>query len=83
MKNTFRSALVLLLAGSSTALAAADGAAGGIGWLTILFLTFGAVVILFQAVPGLILFFSLLKGIFSFSSRKTAPAVSMDQEKKS
>jgi hypothetical protein len=40
--------------------------------LLILFLGFFALIIVFQFVPGLILFFSMLKGIFTTASKRAA-----------
>lgn len=72
MKNILRNLLVLFPAASTPALAAGGSEANGIGLLVILFLAFCAVIVVFQAIPGLVLFFSMLRGLFSTSSRKAA-----------
>ncbi len=43
--------------------------------MTIAFLSFLAAIIAIQFIPGLILFFGLLRGIFSASTKKKAPVV--------
>ena len=60
------------------ALAQDGGIARGTSILVILFLGFAALIIVFQFVPGLVLFFSMLKGVFS-GLHKKVPA---KQEKK-
>jgi hypothetical protein len=60
------------------AFAADGGIATGTSILVILFLGFAALIIVFQFVPGLALFFSMLKGIFSGAHKK----VPVEQEKK-
>lgn len=47
------------------ALAASEGANAEIGWLGIIFLGFGALIIVFQFIPAVMLFGSMLKGLFS------------------
>jgi hypothetical protein len=56
------------------ALAANANAAKGSSILLILFLGFGALIVVFQFIPGLVLFFSMLKGLFTAAPKK-APAV--------
>lgn len=74
MKTTVR-ALIALLASSGTALAASGAEAEANGFLVTLFLAFGALVIAFQLVPGLILFGSMIRGLLS---RPTNEAVAGD-----
>lgn len=59
IKNT-----VMMLSLSSPALAAGGTEAAGNGFLVILFLGFGALIIVFQLIPGLMLFGSMIKGLF-------------------
>jgi hypothetical protein len=82
MKNILKAALVMFLAGSSTALAAGGGEVEGLSLLVIVFLAFGAVIVVFQAIPGLILFFSMIRGLFSATSRKAAPVTGGEGERK-
>ncbi len=49
---------------ASQALAAAGGKGEGSSILIILFLTFGALIIVFQLIPGVVLFVSMIKGLF-------------------
>ncbi len=72
MKATVRNTLLSLLGSSSMAFAAGGPETEGSGFLLALFLGFGALIILFQTIPGLILFGSMMKGIFSaFTSKAT------------
>ena len=82
MKNIFKIIFILLLFCSSTALAAGATGAKSMSLLTILFLAFGAVIIVFQAIPGLILFFSMIKGLFSTAPGKLGPASRDKSERK-
>jgi hypothetical protein len=84
MKNILKPALVVLLGSSSTALAAAGGAeTGGLSWMVILFLVFGGLILVFQLVPGFMLFYSMLKGFFSASAKDTVAAVGGEVDRKS
>lgn len=71
MKTTAR-ALFAFLAASGTALAASSAESEANGFLVTLFLAFGALVIAFQLLPGLILFGSMMKGLFSKPAREAA-----------
>ncbi len=64
MKNILKAALVVVLS-SSTAFAAGAGQGEGLSTLTILFLVFGATILVFQLVPGIALFVSMIRGLFS------------------
>jgi hypothetical protein len=66
MKNVLK-ILVPIVAGSATAAsAAANGAEpGGNGMLVWFFIGFGAMVVLFQAAPAVVMFASMMKGLFS------------------
>jgi hypothetical protein len=75
MKNITGKALLALAAGTTTAYAATGAESSGPGFLTITFLAFLAAIIAIQFIPGLILFFGLLRGIFSASTKKKVSAV--------
>jgi len=66
------SALLLSLTITGTQALAASGAANpeGMSLLATFFLAFGALIILFQFLPGIALFMGMLKGIFSSSSAR-------------
>lgn len=82
MKTVLQSILAAFL-GSATAAIAAEGAAtGGTSPLVIFFLTFFALVVVFQLVPGLLLFVSALRALFS-GARKQAPAADGEPDKTS
>lgn len=69
--------ILIMIAGS----AFADTGAGANenGWLWMLFLGFGALIVVFQLVPSAILFGSMLKGLFG-SPLKADPAVTEANE---
>jgi hypothetical protein len=54
--------ILLMIAGS--AFADTGATTVGNGWLWMLFLGFGTLVVVFQLVPSVILFASMLKGLF-------------------
>jgi len=63
--------LVTILS-SSTVFAASGGAEQlDSGMLILFFICFGVMVVLFQATPALITFYSMLKGLFSTSPSQT------------
>ena len=69
MKATVIKMLAPILLGSATSALAATGAAeqAGNGMLIWCFIGFGMLVLLFQATPAMITFYSMLKGLFSTS----------------
>ncbi len=56
--------VVTILCIATPAFAAGSGIAQGTSFLLILFLGFAAVIIVFQFIPGLVLLFTMLKGLF-------------------
>jgi len=69
--------ILVMVAGS----AFADTGAGATenGWLWMLFLGFGAVIVAFQFIPCVILFSTMLKAAFS-SAEKASPATAAVKE---
>jgi hypothetical protein len=72
MKALFTT-LAITLACVTPALAATAAAAKGSSILVMLFLGFGALVVIFQFIPGMVLFASMLRGLFTAAPKK-APA---------
>jgi hypothetical protein len=68
---------VAALMGSATSVFAAPGGdnSGG-GILLTAFLIFGALIIVFQLIPGIILFVSMLKGLFAPGLKEKAAVIS-------
>jgi hypothetical protein len=82
MKTTIRNAALALLASTSAAYATGGpDAAGGNSFLLILFLGFVALIIVFQFIPGLVLFFGMLRGLFSAGAKKATPAAGAKLER--
>jgi hypothetical protein len=80
MKNIFKKMLFALAVGVTSAYAANGSESEGMGLMTMLFLGFLAVIIVFQSIPAVLLFFSMLRGLFNLTSRKKAlPATGSDQ----
>lgn len=78
MKTTLRM-LVSILAGSASAAFAAPGAeTEGAGFLAYLFVGFFALIIVTQLVPAMILFFGMVKGLFSHQDKKETTTVRVD-----
>ena len=77
MKTIFRTAAVTL-AWTVPVLAANGSEADESGLLAILFLGFGALVLVFQLIPGLVLFGTMLKELFTPAPRK-APATATEE----
>lgn len=63
MKSALKITTALALI-TSSAFAASGASSDENGLLVTLFLAFGAIIIIFQLVPGMLLFGSMLKGIF-------------------
>jgi len=68
--TTLIGTLLATLGWVTPALAASDGIVKGSSILLILFLGFFALIIVFQFIPGLVLFFSMLKGLFKAAPEK-------------
>jgi len=71
MKTTAK-ALMMTLATAGTAWAASGAESEGNGLLVTSFLAFGALIIVLQLLPGLMLFGAMIKGLF-ISRQKTSP----------
>lgn len=58
---------------TTNALAASGGEQVELSFMTVLFMGFGALIIVFQVVPAVILCAGMLKGLFSPAERKSEP----------
>ena len=67
MKVAFLKFLIPLLAGTASSAFASTNSMdqGGNGMLVWFFIGFGVMVLLFQAAPAMVMFFSMMKGLFS------------------
>lgn len=74
MKNTMRGLGWMMVYGASVAYAAPTGEGDGISLLGYLFLGFFTLIIVTQLVPAGILFFGMIKGVFSASKKTDAEA---------
>jgi hypothetical protein len=70
-----RKLLIMCIATISASPAYAASEPGDVGLLAWLFLGIGALVIVFQLIPGLILYGSMLKGLFSGNTKGASVVV--------
>ena len=82
MKSFRNLVLAALLCSSSVAFASGGSGDGEGRLLVFVFLGFGALIIAFQMIPGLILFVSMIKEVFSRSARKPPALAEGVQERK-
>ncbi len=76
MKRTMTTLGALMLV-TTPVLAAGGTETSGSGLLTVMFMAFGALIIVGQLIPGLVLFYSMVKGLYGKVAKKvTAEAVS-------
>jgi hypothetical protein len=68
--GTLMRTVILILASVTTVLAADGSVVKGSSILIILFLGFAALIIVFQFIPGLVLFTTLLKSLFTRAPKK-------------
>jgi hypothetical protein len=69
--NMIKTLIALFTAGATSAFASTSGVAGeGSGLLVWAFVGFAVMVVMLQAVPALILFVSMLRGLFSSSEKE-------------
>ncbi|SHJ21388.1 hypothetical protein SAMN02745165_01829 [Malonomonas rubra DSM 5091] len=64
MKNIILNVIALLSCFASSSFAATEAGTGGGSFLLTLFIGFFALIVVFQLVPAIILFFGMLKGLF-------------------
>ena len=74
--------LIVTLAWVAPALASNGNEGKGISFLLVLFLGFAALIIVFQFIPGLVLFFTMLKGIFTAVPKKASATIPEEPGKK-
>lgn len=80
MKTVYATVLSLII--TATQALASGGAEGeGLGLITTFFIGFGVLIVLFQFVPGLMLFGCMLKGLFSKSEKKADKAFAGGSDK--
>ena len=74
MKTMYAIVLSLVITGTQ-ALASGGGSEGeGLGLLAMFFIAFSILIVIFQFIPGIILFSVALKGLFSSSEKKPVDA---------
>jgi len=59
---------------ATNALATSGGETVELNFMTVLFMGFGALIIVFQLIPGVILFAGMIKGALSPADKKSEPA---------
>lgn len=66
----------LMITGSQALAASGTPEGEGLGFLAMLFIGFGVLIIVFQFIPGILLMFGMLKGVFSLGRKDTHEAAS-------
>ncbi|MBE0599248.1 MAG: hypothetical protein IH614_18550 [Desulfuromonadales bacterium] len=69
MKTLLKSILALIL-GAGTSFAATGGDTSSLSPFVVLLLFFGGLIIAFQLMPGIFLFLSMVKGLFSGADKE-------------
>ena len=72
MKRTMTT-LGALMAMATPAMAGGGMETEGMSWATILLIGFGALVVVGQLIPGIVLFRGMVKGLFGHDTKKTEP----------
>ena len=75
--RTLTNTVIITLASVAPALAANSSEVKGNSFLLILFLGFAALIVVFQFVPGLVLFATMLKGLFTRAPKKGPDVLSV------
>ncbi len=82
MKTVYATAGSLMITGTQ-AVASGGGSSGeGLSLLATFFIAFGVLIVLFQFVPGVMLFVGMLKGLFSPEDKKTGEALAAGGDSK-
>jgi hypothetical protein len=74
--GTVMRTVIAILASVTKAFAADGSVVKGSTFLLILFLGFAALIIVFQFIPGLVLFVTMLKGLFTRAPKKATETLS-------
>ena len=70
MKTLYAIAIALVISGTQALASGGGGKGDELGLLAIFFIAFGVLIVMFQLVPGIILFFGMLKSLFSSAEKK-------------
>ncbi|SNB48082.1 hypothetical protein [Geobacter sp. DSM 9736] len=74
MKTTIKNLPFAIFTGFASAAYAAGGAeTEGFSLILVLFIAFGALIVVFQLFPGTMLFMSMIKGLFSSVKEEASP----------
>jgi hypothetical protein len=73
MKRTITTIVTAMLLDATPVLASGGEETTGTSLLVFLFLGFGALIIVCQLIPSLLLFFSMIKGLFETAVHKSIP----------
>ena len=73
MKRMITATVATILADAVPALAAGSGATTGASLLVALFFGFGALIVVCQLIPSMLLFCSMIRGLFGGAANKSIP----------
>ena len=83
MKALYAMIISLVITGTKTLAATGAKNDDSLGLMATFFIAFGILIIVFQLVPGLMLFGGMLKGLFSSADKSTGEAVAAARDKNS
>lgn len=83
MKVIYATIISLLITSSQVLAAAGRGTENSLGLLATFFIAFGILIIVFQLVPGLLLFGGMIKGLFSPADKTSNEALAGSTDKNS
>lgn len=75
MKTVYATVLSLVITGTQALASGGSSEGEGLSLLATFFIAFGVLIIMFQFVPGIMLLFGMLKGLFSSTEKKPSEAV--------
>ncbi|HEY3309591.1 MAG TPA: hypothetical protein VGJ93_14145 [Desulfuromonadaceae bacterium] len=81
MKPLLASILALLITVTQALASSGSGDGQGLSHMTIFFISFGILIVLFQFIPGIMLFVGMLKGLF-ISAEKNSEEYLADGSRK-
>lgn len=72
MKTVYSIVLSFVITGAQALASGGAGEGGELGFLSMFFIAFAVLIVIFQFVPGFLLFFGMIRGLFSSADKKPA-----------
>jgi hypothetical protein len=80
MKTVYATILSLVITGTQALASGGGGEGEGLSLMATFFIAFGVLIVMFQFVPGVMLFIGMLRGLFSSTQKKATEAVAGNGE---